>query len=359
MGGCMSHSDSDQGTMGGGENNGSYTGPLSADVDDKHIDRSHKWEFENLVIEGGSSNGTVAIGAYKVLERVKILNNIKRFAGSSVGSIVAAMGAVNTPASVIEREFLSLDTSTFMDDSHGVIRDAARLINEFGIYKGDALEEWVEEVLRRQTGLTNITFEQVHSMYDSELYITVANLDKMQVQYLNPFDNPDMVVSKAIRQSASIPWIFRAEHNDEGETIIDGGAGDNYPIDLFDRKDSLLTNPLYDNGDFNRKTIGLKMMSAVHEKRDHTIRENIGFKINSVLTFTYAVVSFWGAQIERLKAQKKGYWDRTITLKSPDRDVDDFAVSIDEKKRDVQTGSADTIAALGQFIEHGSFQPAL
>lgn len=44
--------------------------------------KNREWELENLVVEGGSTNGTVTVGSYKVLEFIGVTSRLKRFAGS-------------------------------------------------------------------------------------------------------------------------------------------------------------------------------------------------------------------------------------------------------------------------------------
>jgi predicted acylesterase/phospholipase RssA len=252
----------------------------------------------------------------------------------------------------MEHEFLAANTSILQDDTIGVCRDMARFVNDFGLYKGDALESWVEAMLRRHTGVDNITLGDVLHLYGRELHITVTNLNKLQTQYLNSIDNPDLVVSQVVRRSAGIPWVFKAKTNESGDVLVDGGVGDNYPIDLFDDSDR------YDfKNEYNEKTIGLKMMDSV-ESRTQLVRTNFP-KIKTLVDFTSAIVTFWNLQVERMKSGQDGYWERTITLESPGRDISEFDVSNTAKRRDVETGIGNTITALETFRRTGSFYAGL
>jgi NTE family protein len=50
---------------------------------------------------------------------------------------------------------------------------------------------------------------------------------------------PDIAVADAVRISMSIPFFFEAryyEQNDENDTYCDGGVLNNYPIDTFDQR---------------------------------------------------------------------------------------------------------------------------
>lgn len=305
--------------------------------------KKHKWCFENLVIEGAGSNGIVTVGACRVLNDINILNKIKRFAGSSSGSIFATLLAIKMPVAKIEQIVFGLNVSSFKDDSFGMIRDMRRLVDEYGFYKGDELESFIETQLEEETGINHITFQQVKDKYGSELYITRTNLSKLCTEYLSPDTTPDMPVSKAVRQSTSIPFIFKAPVSDNGDIITDGAIGAPYPINLFDR-----------NSKYNKKTIGLKIMSPALEQRDQLIRSCLGFDISDMTKFIEALITYQTVTIERL-SMSDGYWERTISLSSPNRNISDFDISYDEKNNEIHQGSIDTILALVKHMGYGHF----
>jgi NTE family protein len=304
-----------------------------------------RWPFKNIVIEGGSSNGTVTLGAYKILAETKILDSLTGFAGSSSGSIFAAFAAVRAPPNFIESKFAELNMESFKDDSFGIFRDVARLLDGYGFYKGDVMEEWVESVLYEVTDLKRITFEQVYNMYGSDLRITRVNLSKLRVEYMSRITTPDKPVSQAVRESASIPIVFKAVREGK-DIIVDGAFGDPYPIDVFDLK----SKP----GTYNKETFGIKIMSKKLEDRDDEIRDELGYEITSLGGFVEAVLTFATMSIERAKV-RRGYWERTISLDSPGRSIDNFDVSNKEKIKEIRTGMTNTVMALAKFLDVGHF----
>ena len=305
--------------------------------------KNNQWNFENIVFEGASTNGSAAIGAYKILDKVGIMKNIKKFSGTSSGAIMATLAAVRMPANVMEKHFLDVDLGSLKDDTCGLIRDINRIFEYFGFYKGDALLEWIEQMLYQHTNIKNITFRQIKEIYGSDLYITVANLNKVEVEYLNTYTSPNMKVSLAVRWSASLPLIFRALKNNKNEIMVDGGIGDNYPIDLFDFGKK-----------YNKKTLGIKIMSPKVERKNNKIRQHLGFEINDIKDFLCATVIFLTSQQERQKI-KKGYWERTIVLESSDRKVNDFDANIQDRQKDICTGMTNTIEALTYYANNNTF----
>ena len=305
--------------------------------------KSHEWGFENLAIEGAGTNGTVTIGAYKILEQIGILRNIKKYIGSSSGSIFAAFASVKMSSSYVEKIFIDFNMDDIKDDSFGVFRDLDRLTNNYGYYKGDVLESFIEKSLEEHTGISKITFYQVREKYGTLLYITRANVTKLRTEYLSVFECPDMPISEAVRQSGSIPLVFKAPITDTGDIITDGMLSSPYPIDFFDEE-----------GSYNKKTLGLKIMESNLEVRTSYIRNKLGYKITNLMEFIEALITFQSIMIERLSI-KPGYWERTITLGSPGRRVSDFYITIEEKIKEIHYGAIDTVIALTHYIDEGHF----
>lgn len=322
--------------------------PLIKAILNCDVFKNYKWDFENLVIEGAGTNGTVTIGAYKILEITGILSNIKRYIGSSSGSIMAAFAAVRMTSNRMEQAFMNFDMNIIKDDSFGVLRDLSRLTNQYGFYNGDALELFVEKTLMKQTGVSRITFKQVYDIYGTTLYITRANMACIQTEYLCAKNCPDMPVSLAVRQSSSIPLIFKALKNEHGEFITDGALGTPYPIEFFDNETDIL------RGIYNKKTLGLKIMDIKLEKRDSLIRTTLGYDITNLVGFIEALIIFQRIMIERL-SMRPGYWERTITLESPGRSMSDFNVALHNKLSEIHLGTIDTTIALAKYIDEGHF----
>jgi NTE family protein len=311
-------------------------------IDDVKYIIEYKFPFENLAIEGSSSNVCLVVGAYKVLFQSKILENIKQFAGTSSGSFIAACGAVCMDYDTLEDEIMKVNGDNFKDDDFGIIRDVIRFFNNFGFYRGDMLEEWIEDVLCRHTGVSNITFDDIYKTYDNKLYIPVVNMTKMRVDIYSHENTPNMVVSRAIKQSCTLPFIFEPEYNSDNDTMVDGGVCYNYPIDIFD---NISKNKV------NMKTLGLKIMNTDEEKRKPHLRH-----IDSVKDLGLSLIDIQLSQIEYLHSRLVDkYWERSIILSSVERNIDDFKISEKEKIRDINSGIHNTSRSLLKYINNGVF----
>lgn len=271
-----------------------------------------------LVIEGGGAKGVALGGTLLALEEFKILSGVKRIAGSSAGAICACLLSVGFSANEIVDLLVETDMRKFLDDKFGVFRDAYNLLHNYGCCPGDFFLNWVESLLAKKTGISGITFQQVFSTYGIDLRITSVCLNTGKLVMFSPRGSPDMQVSKAVRMSMSIPFVFEPVKH-EGRLYVDGGVGCNYPLHVFD--DDYVPS----------ETLGLKMMGD-SEKVDKYITSTDHRDIHSITDFAGYLVEFLLARIERLEVDTD-YWERTLIVPTGTIDTMDFHLS-EKQKRD-------------------------
>ena len=93
------------------------------------------------IFGGGAVRGLAYIGAIKALKELNI--NVKTLAGSSVGSIVAALLAVGYDTEEIKEILLKVNFELFRDIHFGLNKD-------FAISKGNVFTEWIRECIERK-----------------------------------------------------------------------------------------------------------------------------------------------------------------------------------------------------------------
>jgi predicted acylesterase/phospholipase RssA len=76
----------------------------------------------------------------------------------------------------------------------------------------------------------NPTFQQLKDKTNSSLVVTGANVTQQRVEYFSADTTPNVLVMDAVRVSCNLPGIFQ-KITLNGDNYIDGGAGDNFPID--------------------------------------------------------------------------------------------------------------------------------
>lgn len=186
----------------------------------------------DLVLAGCGVRGA-AYGA--ALRRLEALDKergleVQAVAGTSAGSIVAALIAVGYRGKDLEQVVESTDFAKFRDARF--LRRSYDLSIHGGIHKGEALERWLDELVGgKKLGDASIPLSIVS--FDMRNYETVV---------LSSARWPELPIAKAARASAAIPLFFRPVSLTDPATgtqrdMIDGGVLENYPIEIFDVDD--------------------------------------------------------------------------------------------------------------------------
>jgi len=194
------------------------------------------YHFRNLVFEGGGVKGIAYVGAMQVLKEEGILKDIQRVGGTSAGAINATLFVLGFTNAQQRNIMKNLDFNNFMDDSWGVLRDANRLINRFGWYKGDFFHEWISRHIKKKLGNPNATFKDLKEGGRPDLYVYGTNLSTGFGEVFSYEHTPTTRISDAVRISMSIPLFFAAIRNARDDVYVDGGVLNNYPVKLFDRE---------------------------------------------------------------------------------------------------------------------------
>ncbi len=236
------------------------------------------YDYKNLVLEGGGVRGLAYAGVFSVLEEKNILPQIENVGGSSAGAIAGMMVSIGYSAKEIDSLMIELPIQKFNDGKWGIVGKYKRFKNDFGIYKGEAFEKWLQQLVAYKTGNPLLTFDQLHQMhlnnsFYKDFYCTGTNLSKQQLEVFSYFNTPTMPLALAVRISGGVPLYFepvaldnrlqKIKKNDSTSFVnyyVDGGMLCNYPICMFDTCEDNSINPLNCNKiKFNTQTIGIKL----------------------------------------------------------------------------------------------------
>lgn len=201
-------------------------------------------DLANLVLEGGGVKGIAYPGALQVLQAQGILPKIDKVAGTSAGSIAAALIALGYSPPELQALMLDLDFQRFEDGSP--LGGPERFFSRFGWFTGDYFLDWMRCRVKEKTGDPNATFADLHKDRSRfrDLFVVSSDLSRRRSQVFSYDTSPDLPVAQAVRASMSIPLFFEGFYIDDrlfGETgqrkdlFVDGGVFDNYPIELFDQ----------------------------------------------------------------------------------------------------------------------------
>jgi NTE family protein len=274
--------------------------------------RSTSLHIENLVFEGGGVKGIAYTGALERLNELDLLKNVKRYAGSSAGSIIATLLAVGYTTKELKNIMLEIDFPTLLDDKTGVLRDAYAIMSKYGYCDGAIFTTIMEKYI----GKKDYTFKQLWDDKGIELVIVGTNLNRMQEVHFSHKTYGDMPIVKAVRISMSIPLIFKPIKIG-GDYYVDGGVTNNYPLTVFDDKDT-----------YNDKTIGIKFHTA---DKEETLEIYKGRRnIESVIGYIQTLIDTVSISTEHAMINDN-YRKRSIIINTDKISSTDFDLSSKEK----------------------------
>lgn len=298
--------------------------------------------IENLVFEGGGSLGMAYVGVLAALEDMGIVSNVKRVAGSSAGSIIAMCIVLGYTSEELREIMASTNFSSFQDDTFGIIRDANRIWNEYGLCKGKKMKKWIRSLIKRKVGVSEITFHELYSIRSIELVMTATNISRKRTEYYSVFRTPTMDVATVVSMSTCIPILYRAiKMNDD--LYVDGGMLRNYPLSVFDDEDGA-----------NMSTIGFKLVGPDESRNDRIVTERSN--IDSFPSFVSELIELLLLEVERGVAMTtKKYWERTVTIPTNGLSGTNFELTKDE----MDVLYADGLKETHRFFSEKKLGPAI
>lgn len=210
----------------------------------------------DMVLAGGGVLGIGHVGVVSVLEERGY--TFPRLAGTSAGSIVAALLASGMPTARMHAIVGELDYRRFRDrsllDRLPLVGPPASVLLENGLYEGDSLREWLAGELeslgvrtfgdlRIDDRGSSLPPERRYRLVVMATDLTRGELVRLPWDYRDRYglDPDEQLVADAVRASTSIPYFFepvRLDHRDGGHSLlVDGGVLSNYPLEVFDRID--------------------------------------------------------------------------------------------------------------------------
>ena len=192
------------------------------------------YPYRNLVFEGGGVKGVAYGGVLEVLEQRGITPLITDVAGTSAGSITAALISAGYTAAEFRQIMMTLDFTKLEDGSD--ICGIFRLLRRYGWFKGDAFLRLMERYIAAKTkgGDGRATFRDFREQNFKRLRVFSTNLSEQRLEEFSFERTPDVAVADAVRMSMSIPFFFEAIRRAGGDVYCDGGVLDNYPIETYD-----------------------------------------------------------------------------------------------------------------------------
>jgi predicted acylesterase/phospholipase RssA len=188
-------------------------------------------QYNTIVISGGSVKGIGALGAVQYIYDNQCHVDITKYIGTSIGSIICYFLIIGyTPIEII----ICMNQNNLLNKLSNI--NILSLTQCTGGLDWSILHDFIEKHTYDKTDEYDFTLLELYSTFEKEIIIPVFNNSDKKTEYLSRETHPDLSCLSAIRMSSNLPLVFdRFKYN--GCYYIDGGFGNNLPIDLTNSGD--------------------------------------------------------------------------------------------------------------------------
>jgi NTE family protein len=234
-----------------------------ADIDTPALEGPVETDSADGVFEGGGVKGIAFVGALEAAHE-RGIDKWVNVAGTSAGSIIAALLAVGYKPSELREILEQTDYAQFADYGWGgkVIGGARNVLRGRGLCPGNAFSEWLAERFKESPlRKADPTFHDVERTLPPELNADERERARFRLRVIasdvtegrmlvlpddiedytdkdgRPYLKEELSIGRAVRMSMSFPYFFEPVELYRYERVhyvVDGGVLSNFPIFLFD-----------------------------------------------------------------------------------------------------------------------------
>jgi len=192
--------------------------------------------YESLHLTSGGVNGYAILSSIYVLNKMKCLNNINKYIGESVGSIISTLLILKYNSLDIFKVLISNDIEDiYLNNEFQKNNIVLNLFNNYGLSDSKSIERLIILFLKERGLKPNITFKELYQFNQIELNIIASNITKNRLEIFSNKTTPNVSVIFAIKTSCTIPFIFKPMYY-KNNILIDGGFFSNFKNPLINNK---------------------------------------------------------------------------------------------------------------------------
>ncbi|WP_240378050.1 patatin-like phospholipase family protein [Bacillus piscicola] len=224
------------------------------------------------VFAGGGVKAFAFIGALQVMEERGW--ELERTAGTSAGSLIAALIKAGYTAEELYEIMMQLDAEDLLDKNrltqYAPWFSWVSVYWRLGLYKGVRLENWIHSLLARK---------KVYTFGDlprGSLTIIASDLTNGRIVTL-PDDLPKygynietFSVARAVKMSCTLPYFFKPvrlkTQKKQASVIVDGGILSNFPMWVYKDRNEKVTK---------RPVIGFQLSPDLENKEKAVIKNGV------------------------------------------------------------------------------------
>lgn len=219
-------------------------------------------QYDTIVLSGGSTKGFILLGALQYMYDTYLLTekHVTNYIGTSAGFMICYLLCIGyTPAEILIYicKHQLLEKMQYMN--------VVAMINGEGAMSFSNIYENLERMTIDKLGYCP-TFRNIYDSYKKKLCCCTYNFTQQKVEYISYDTHPDIPCLIAIRMTSNLPLIF--EKFKYGSCFyIDGGVGDNFPIDIGDEMGKKILGLLLETSpdDFNADNEEMNVLEFIYK----------------------------------------------------------------------------------------------
>lgn len=182
-----------------------------------------------LILGPGGEKGLYELGALMYLNNNHLLDDVKIYAGVSVGAIISLLLVCDYTPSKIIAKALEIDFFRYFEHP-----DLELLLREKGLITHQPIRQILTELVEDKYGFVP-TLGRLYELTGRELMAVATDMNQQRPVYLNYHTTPELNCIEAVIMSSSIPLIFT--QIEWGKYLfVDGFLSNPYPVDYYDNK---------------------------------------------------------------------------------------------------------------------------
>lgn len=184
--------------------------------------------YDSLLLPASGVKGYSILGALKVIEYHKILDNIKTIIGISAGAILGLLLSIGYKPLELFNLGNDININTYNTDDNLIIN----LINKKSLYSTDKIINIIINFLEKKQFSKTITFKEFKKKSKYDLSIIASDITKSKLFIFNEKNTPNVPLLLAIKSTIAIPLIFPPVIYKDS-ILVDGGIYNYLPIPLI------------------------------------------------------------------------------------------------------------------------------
>ena len=183
-----------------------------------------------ICFSGGGIRAVAFVGALEILNKHKLLVNVKEYVGVSAGALIGFVLSIGYTFQELKKLVLEFDFSLIRNLEP---ENTLLFLEQYGMDNGANLQRLCESVVKQKNISATITFQELSEIRPAlpAFRCYASDLTTCKVREFSLEATPNVEIIQALRASMCLPFYFTPiEDPITGHLLTDGALLNNYPM---------------------------------------------------------------------------------------------------------------------------------